>query len=105
MTYSPGSPEWQARYAQLLTDELSQPLRWFYLSFADEQFLGAALVEAQGFAHAIKLTHKLGINPGGEVLSHEVPTSVKIPEEAKNRLLSKSDLERFFGPVRKVDPE
>ena len=97
----PGSPEWQARLAQLLTDELSEPLRWFYLSFADEQFRGAVIVEAQGFTHAIKLAHKLGINPGGQVMSHEIPAGAKIPEEAKNRLLSKSDLERLFGETRK----
>jgi hypothetical protein len=95
----PGSPEWKARRAQILTDELSQPLRWFYLSFADDQaFRGAAIVEAHGPAHAMELTHRLGINPGGQVAAWELPEQIAatLPAEAKNRLLNKPELERLF---------
>jgi hypothetical protein len=103
----PGSPEWKARRAQILTDELTEPLRWFYLSFADdERFRGAVIVEAHGVAHAIELTHKLGINPSGEVAVFEVPEGAPLPPDAaKNRLLSKRDLDRLFGAENMVHPE
>ncbi len=102
----PGSPEWKARRAQILTDELSQPLRWFYLSFADDKgFLGAAIVETCGEMHAIELAHTLGINPGGEVMVFEVPEGAPLPEAAKNRLLSKNELDRLYGAHNMVHPE
>jgi hypothetical protein len=100
----PGSPEWKARRAQLLTDELGQPLRWFYLSFADDDgFHGAVIVEARGEAHALQQCHRLGINPGGQVALFAVPEDAPLPDAAKNRLLSKEDLERIFGEL--VHPE
>jgi hypothetical protein len=102
----PGSPEWKARRAQILTDELSQPLRWFYLSFADDDgFRGAAIVEAHGPAHALQLTHRLGINPGGEIATWEIPEGAPLPDAAKNRLLSKEDLDRLYGAHNMVHPE
>jgi hypothetical protein len=97
LTMEPGSPEWKARRAQNLTEESGKPLRWFYLSFADERFLGAAIVEAPGELHAIEITHRLGINPGGEVAVFAVPEGKPVPDEAKWRLLSRQDLERVFG--------
>ena len=102
----PGSPEWKARRAQLLTDELSQPVRWFYLSYADDDgFLGAVIVEARGPVHAFELAQRLGINPGGEVAAWEVPAELPPPAEATNRLLSKHDLDRLFGADHMVHPE
>lgn len=96
----PGSAEWKARRAQILTDESQQPLRWFYLSFVNENgFAGAAIVEAKGMAHAIEKAHALGINPGGEVAGCEVPQDALIPEQAKNRLLSLNELKDIFGAV------
>lgn len=101
----PGSPEWKARRAQILTDELCRPPRWFYLSFADDDgFRGAAIVEAPGEAHAIQLTHTLGINPGGQVAMFAVPDGAPVPDAAKNRLLSKRDLDRLFGAKNMVHP-
>jgi hypothetical protein len=96
----PGSPEWKARRAQILTDELSQPLRWFYLSYADDDgFRGALILEAHGEMHAIELAQRLGLSPGGQVVVWEVPEDVAatLPAAAKGRLLSKPDLERLFG--------
>jgi hypothetical protein len=100
----PGSPEWKARRAQILTDELNHPLRWFYLSFADEhRFRGAAIVCAPGEAHAIELTVRLDINPGGEVAVYAIPDeALPLPEEAKNRLLSLDDIARLLGPPVRV---
>ena len=102
----PGSPEWKARRAQILTDESGKPLRWFYISFADdERFYGAVIVEAPGEAHALQLTHELGINPGGEAAIFAVPDGAPVPDGAKNRLLSKRDLEHVFGAENMRHPE
>ena len=101
----PGSPEWKARRAQLLTDELGQPLRWFYISFADDDsFRGAVIVKAPGEAHAIQASHRLGINPGGQAAIFKVPDGAPVPPAAVNRLLSKRDLEVLFGADTLVHP-
>lgn len=89
-----------ARRAQILTDESQQPLRWFWLSFAEGRFLGAAIVQAQGAMHAIEKAHRLGINPGGEVASWELPPDVTIPDEAQDRLLGRDELEKIFGELK-----
>jgi hypothetical protein len=73
-----------------------------YMSFADPnkpegtQFLGAAIVEADDLAEATKKTWRLGINPGGEVLSFEVPEELEhrvYEQNAINKLLSFEDLD------------
>lgn len=102
----PGSPEWKARRAQLLTDELSQPLRWFYLSFADDDgFRGAIIVNARGEMHAVQRCHDLGINPGGQVAIFDIPDGAPRPEGVEDRLLSKRDLDRIFGAENMEHPE
>lgn len=59
--------------------------RW-WLSFADpdkpegEQFLGVTIVEAPTILEAIRTAHRLGANPGGEVLAIEIQPSVVIPD-------------------------
>ena len=41
----------------------------YYLSFADgEKFRGAVQLTAETIEEAISRSHKLGLNPGGEVL-------------------------------------
>ena len=96
----PGSPEWKARRAQLLTDELGQPLRWFYISFADDDsFRGAVIVKAPGEAHAIQASYRLGINPGGQAAIFAVPDGAPVPPAAVNRLLSEEDLRGFFDDL------
>ncbi len=51
----------------------------FYLSFADStrpvgtQWLGGCFVEAKSLVGAIEEARRLGCNPGGEVMSLEVP--------------------------------
>ena len=76
----------------------------FWLSFCDgkkekgKQFIGVILIEAEDFISAIKKTHKLKINPGGEVQGFELE---KIPhfEELKNRLVDKKELEIYFDDL------
>lgn len=82
------------RIAAALWRESSEPLGWWYLSFTDPdrpkgtQFLGACVVEARGIAQAIGESHRLGLNPGGEVLPIQVPADKEPVPEVRGRLLS-----------------
>ena len=69
----------------------------FWLTFSDldapsdKRFLGVAIFdmdESEGelsVAEIVRHAHKLGINPGGQVLVQEVES---IPDEYKNRLIT-----------------
>ncbi len=72
----------------------------WYLSFsktkAEGGFLGGVFVDAMGISDAIAKTHRLGINPGGEVLSCPPnQATAMLGKQWKNRLLSKADLGRL----------
>lgn len=81
------------------------PLNW--LSFADEhQSLGVVLVRASNFLAAIRLSHALGINPGGAVTASALPRDIEpaLTDADINRLLSpeeamalKQRVEEFAG--------
>jgi hypothetical protein len=85
----------------------------FWLSFADKtrpkgtQFLGACVVAGETMAAAVGEAHRLGINPGGEVLgvSIEAPTARLIPDSWKNRLLSKTECGDFDAEVNRLRAE
>jgi len=56
---------------------------YWWLSFSDEKNLGIAIVEMPKGSHgieAIKEAHRLGINPGGEVLHFLLETEEQIQE-------------------------
>jgi hypothetical protein len=88
--------EIEERMLLMLELEFRQPERWYYLSFADEtrpkgeQFLGAAVVKANGVLTATRKCHVLGINPGGQVLCVPLPEGQKPYPWDADRLLSKS---------------
>lgn len=60
--------------------EDTEPGTWFWLSFADankpegEQFLGVIVLKAYSFPDAIRTSHALGLNPGGEVMGIDFPS-------------------------------
>ncbi len=93
----PGSLEWKRKIASMLAEEAKQPLGGYYLSFAEPgKFLGGVYLEAHGPTSALRLTHELGINPGGEVMTYSVPLELmrqKIPVDMRNRLLTKQEVE------------
>ncbi len=95
--YEPGSPAWLKRRAELLERESHGPLRWWWLSFADDDkggFLGAAIVQARGFTSAVQQAHLLHINPGGQVAGWEIaPESDALTERFRNRLLTREEAE------------
>jgi len=73
----------------------------YWLSFADprrpegKQFLGVAIVRATQAIEAVKVSHALGINPGGEVRLHPVvyePGTLPVPEEYIERLLDRGEI-------------
>lgn len=74
---------------------------YYWLSFADPdlpegtQFLGAVIVYASDFITAIKVSHHLKINPGGEVQGMPIPVEKKIPSKWIECLLSKEECEEF----------
>jgi hypothetical protein len=86
--------------ARLLEEESDPTVKLWWLSFCDPElpkgrsFLGVIIIEAIGYAHAIKKAWDMKINPGGEVLGFLVgPVQVpKIPREFYDRLLSKEHL-------------
>jgi hypothetical protein len=82
----------KARMQQKLAEEMNEPEKWLYLSFADEKFNGGVVIKAHGMMDAVTKTHALGINPGGQVISIEVPDEHLPDEKFRNRLLSKEDV-------------
>ena len=72
-------------------------LTTFWLTFndpdasSDRRFLGVAIFDIDESGHQasvieiVRKAHKLGINPGGQVLVREVES---VPDEYKNRLIT-----------------
>lgn len=92
----------EERYAAIqnrLAEENGSDEQCFWMSFCDtekpegSQFLGVVIVTAMGVAHAIDKSHRLGINPGGEVkiIKLDDDDDDILPEHF-NRLLSKQEL-------------
>jgi hypothetical protein len=75
--------------------------RW-YLSFAtdEEGFLGACVVEADEFDDALRKSHILAINPGGEVMGMLVPNDAR-DNLPLNKLMSKAEL-ASYGPIKRM---
>lgn len=89
----------------------------FWLSFADgtrpkgQQFLGACMVEVKRFPDhrdslkaALRKAHVLGINPGGEVQSVELPDVAPIHESWFDVLLDRPTIEKHDTPEGWASP-
>lgn len=101
---TPGSSAWRRRLAAIQEAEMKLPFAWWYLSFSDGKWKGGVIVEARGVLGAVEEANRLGINPGGEVRGMRLNPRVPLPEgmeKLTNRLLSKADLEKFEGGVKK----
>ncbi len=80
--------ERQKRIAEFLAKEASEPELWWYISFADETgFLGVTIIRARGMATAVRLSHALGANPGGQTLSHALDFCVPPPDAIHGKLV------------------
>lgn len=80
-------------------------MSFFWMSFGDaslpkgSQFLGGLLIEADDFHAALLKSHRLLLNPGGEIKAFEieVPIPESIEEEYADRLLTReqcADMEK-----------
>ena len=70
-------------------------MKIWWLSFCDDslpqgsQFIGVCIVAGKDFLNAVKNTHLLKINPGGEVAGVEIPEKfIHAISPYKNKLLS-----------------
>jgi len=92
------------RVNEVMAQETLEPTRWMYLSFADEKFNGAVIIEANGLAHAITHCHSLGINPGGEVMGVDMPDEIiaQVPENMRTKLLSKEDVQSIWSDAKSL---
>jgi hypothetical protein len=87
--------------ADRLRADPTTPRTAFWLSFADDGFLGGCLIDdVVNIADAITKSHRLGINPGGEVAIAEVALDTCPVGFPRNRLLSKADLKELGGFYR-----
>jgi hypothetical protein len=81
-------------------------LHW--MSFADgkrpknDQFLGVILIDGTDVVDVTVKTHKLRINPGGEICCAAIPKDQEyaIPESFRNRLLNRSEVDRLVAHMR-----
>ena len=71
---------------------------WWWLSFCDQQrpkgsqFLGVAIVHADGLMDAMQEARRRGCNPGGEVMAF--PATNLVPKtQWRNRLLTHKEAE------------
>ena len=78
----------------------------WWLSFRDPQsntLLGVAIVSASSFEGAIKQAWSVGVNPGGETLSREVPQwAASVLRQYENKLLTKEQAKRLADAVDTV---
>ncbi len=84
---SPTDPR-RKKIAELLLAEMDQPLRWFYISVANERFLGGVYLKARGPTEAWTLLHSFNLYPR----DMEAGTSTtEIPEEHQERIEAAKD--------------
>jgi hypothetical protein len=89
------------RARQLVEQEIAESRgvsSWFYLSYADDnRFRGGCYLQGFGPASVALRASIEGISPGGEVRIFPIPrwAEYQIPADARNRLLTREELERF----------
>jgi hypothetical protein len=89
-----------AKRDAFLAAESGNPMGIHWLSFCDPhkgvggQFLGVVVVRERGFTSALMFTHRMGLNPGGEVQGSELPSEPRFEKVLKghfNRLLLREE--------------
>jgi hypothetical protein len=105
--------ERRARFNRLMKEEaVAGKETCFWLSFCDlekpqgQQHLGVIIMRTLGLAHAIDRAWKLGINPGGEVLSCTTDGDSIRPEHF-DRLLTADELVAagYCDAANPLDPD
>ena len=92
----------EQRVSQILGDEWERnEEKIWWLSFCDTdkpkgtQFQGVIIIKAMGLADATYRTHKLGINPGGEIQAYDLSELPNDYSKVGEKLLSKEQLKEF----------
>lgn len=95
--------EFEKRTQELLAQESTQPLAYWYLSFASNRFLGGFITRARGFIHARLALAIYGIkNPGGEVAGWPLPANLVPPAKFHNRLLTKEEVLEMWPDAKSL---
>lgn len=75
-----------------------------YLSFCGKEgWRGCVVVDADNFLAAVAKTHRLGINPGGEVMGSQLPEEgmdercAAIVGKMLNKLTTREEMDEAFG--------
>lgn len=75
----------------------------FYLSFANETFLGGLLIEGNDVADCVRRAHDARLNPGGEVLGAPVPDcDTERVRPFVGRLLSKVEVSEIWDDAKRL---
>jgi hypothetical protein len=88
--------EFQNRVKEVITEEMKEPEKWFYLSFADSSFKGGVIIKAHGITDALMKCNLLQINPGGEVFGVEIPNGYLPDSKYFGKFLSKEEILEFW---------
>lgn len=79
-------------------DALPQGTWW--LSFAESgRFLGVVVTRAPSLVWAIRRAHRLGVNPGGQVLGGQVPDDL-VPASVRDRLLCEAEAQEWGASLK-----
>ncbi len=93
------------RRTHLRDQESASPEHRYWLSFCDpdlpegSRVLGVAIVVARGVVSASERAWELGCNPGGEVLSMELPDELPIEPTDIDRLLSVAESRALIAAI------
>lgn len=92
----------QAYYVAEMERSRHLPRVWWRIAFfvrnGDEpEFLGSTAIKARCGVEAVQLTHKLGINPGGEVVFEQSEYQGDPPDELRNKLVTDIDRAMELG--------
>ena len=83
-------------------------MKLMWLSFVnDGKFAGVIITEAMGIADAVCKCHALGINPGGEVMSFEIPEDAQKERSYPRDVLLTEEFLKADGhkKIKDMDPE
>jgi len=94
--------QFNTRVRHLLKQESHNTPQLWYLSFADKKFLGVVILRAKGLVHANLLSHRLMVNPGGQMMGVPLDRGTKIPKKYLNRLLTRSEVLEIFPDAKSL---
>lgn len=82
----------------LVASHLGPGKHWTSCIFTDDDgtFLGLCVVGASGVVDAAITCHRLGINPGGQIVTEELPDYLLPSVKYRNRLLTREQVSEIW---------